>query len=48
MAMAFIIAALRSTGPIIVNDCENIATSFPNFAQLAGVIGLDIARGEMS
>ncbi len=47
VAMAFIIAALRSTGPIIVNDCENIATSFPNFAQLAGVIGLDIARGEM-
>ena len=42
VAMAFSIAALRATGAIIINDCENVGTSFPNFAQLAQIIGVDI------
>ena len=48
VAMAFSIAALRSTGTIVVNDCENIATSFPNFARLADIIGIDVTEGGMN
>ena len=32
IAMSFPIAALRADGDIIVNDCDHVATSFPNFA----------------
>lgn len=40
IAMAFAIAALRAQAPIIIRDCANIATSFPNFTSLARLCGL--------
>ncbi len=42
IAMAFTMASLRASGPIEVNDCDNVATSFPNFVELARTAGLNI------
>ena len=43
LAMAFAMAALRAKTPVIVQDCENVATSFPDFAKQATCAGLRIA-----
>ena len=40
IAMAFTIAALRASGPVIVNNCANVATSFPTFVTLAQQAGI--------
>jgi len=42
VAMAFTIAALRAAKPIVVEDCDNVNTSFPGFVELAGAAGLSI------
>lgn len=42
IAMSFIIAAIRARGAVIVKNCENIATSFTNFAETARKAGIDI------
>ncbi|HEB86479.1 MAG TPA: 3-phosphoshikimate 1-carboxyvinyltransferase [Gammaproteobacteria bacterium] len=42
IAMSFAVAALRATGPIEIQDCANVDTSFPGFAQLAQQAGLSI------
>ena len=42
IAMSFAMASLRATGPITINDCANVATSFPGFAQLAAHAGLNL------
>lgn len=42
IAMAFAVAGLVSNEPIIVNDCENVATSFPGFVELAQKAGMNI------
>ncbi len=42
VAMAFAMAALCASEPIIIEDCANVATSFPNFVKLAQVAGIDI------
>lgn len=42
VAMAFAIAALRAGGPITIEDCANVATSFPGFPELARAAGLRI------
>jgi len=42
IAMSFAMAALRATGDITINDCDNVATSFPNFIELANYSGLKI------
>lgn len=42
IAMSFAIAALRATGTIEIEDCANVATSFPNFVSLAKRAGLKI------
>lgn len=46
IAMSFAMAALRATGPVTVNDCKNVATSFPGFAELAARAGLGISALE--
>ena len=46
IAMSFAMAALRATGPVTVNDCKNVATSFPGFAELAAGAGLGISALE--
>lgn len=42
IAMSFSIAGLRATAPIIVNDCQNVNTSFPEFRDLATKLGLNL------
>ena len=42
IAMAFTVAALRATGDIEVNNCSNVATSFPNFTDLAKQVGISL------
>lgn len=42
IAMAFTMASLRAKGTITIHDCTNVATSFPNFAQLAQDAGIDM------
>lgn len=43
IAMSFTVAALRSKGEIKVHDCANVATSFPNFVELAQQVGIKLA-----
>lgn len=43
IAMAFAMAALRASAPITINNCDNVATSFPDFVGCARAAGLDIA-----
>ena len=43
IAMAFAMAALRASGPITINNCANIDTSFPHFVDLARNTGLSIS-----
>lgn len=43
-AMSFAIAALRARNSIEILDCDNVATSFPNFVDLAVKAGLDITE----
>jgi 3-phosphoshikimate 1-carboxyvinyltransferase len=42
IAMSFAIAGLQAGGSIQINDCANVATSFPGFVQLAAEAGLNI------
>ena len=42
IAMAFAVAGLQSQGKIKINNCENVATSFPNFVELASTCGFNI------
>ena len=44
IAMSFAIAALRASGPITIEDCANVNTSFPGFVNLARNAGLPIAE----
>lgn len=39
IAMAFTMAALRARGEIFIDDCANVNTSFPRFAELAAAVG---------
>ena len=42
IAMAFAIAGLRAESEILIHDCNNVATSFPDFVGLAAAVGLTI------
>ncbi|MDR5898444.1 bifunctional prephenate dehydrogenase/3-phosphoshikimate 1-carboxyvinyltransferase [Halomonas vilamensis] len=42
IAMAFTVAALRASDEIVIEDCANVGTSFPNFVELATRIGMDV------
>ncbi len=42
IAMSFSIAGLRATAPIIVHDCDNVNTSFPEFRDLSTQLGLNL------
>lgn len=43
IAMAFAVAGMVSKAPIRINDCQNVATSFPGFVALAKSAGMDIS-----
>jgi 3-phosphoshikimate 1-carboxyvinyltransferase len=42
VAMAFVVASLRSALPIRVRDVANVATSFPGFVPLARSVGFEV------
>lgn len=42
IAMAFAVAALRANGEILINNCANVATSFPGFVELASGCGFQL------
>lgn len=42
IAMSFAIAGLRAQSPILIKNCVNVATSFPNFVTIARHAGLNI------
>ena len=44
IAMAFAVAGLRVESKLVINDCDNVATSFPNFTDLANSIGFAIRK----
>jgi 3-phosphoshikimate 1-carboxyvinyltransferase len=46
IAMAFAVAALRAAGPITILDVDNVATSFPGFAELANKAGMRVGIAE--
>ena len=46
IAMSFTIASLRAKVEIEVRECANVATSFPNFIELAQQVGIRVRREE--
>ncbi|EHA16317.1 bifunctional prephenate dehydrogenase/3-phosphoshikimate 1-carboxyvinyltransferase [Halomonas sp. HAL1] len=42
IAMAFAVASLRASAEIDIEDCANVATSFPDFVELATRIGMGV------
>ncbi len=44
IAMSFAMASLRASQPILIRNCNNVATSFPDFVALANCAGLKIAE----
>lgn len=42
IAMAFAIAGLRASAPVVVNNCANVMTSFPTFISLAQQAGINL------
>lgn len=47
IAMSFAVASLRATADIEINDCLNVSTSFPGFAQLAQQVGIKLQEVEI-
>ena len=47
IAMSFAVASLRSSGAITINNCANVATSFPNFVALAQSVGMNLEVQEV-
>jgi 3-phosphoshikimate 1-carboxyvinyltransferase len=43
IAMAFAVAGMVAEEAILINDCENVATSFPGFVELAQKAGMNIS-----
>jgi 3-phosphoshikimate 1-carboxyvinyltransferase len=46
IAMAFTVAGLLACGPVRISDCVNVATSFPNFVELAREVGFPLTVSE--
>lgn len=42
IAMSFAVAGIRSKGRIEISNCANVATSFPNFVELAKQSGMSV------
>lgn len=42
IAMSLAIAGQLATGPVSIHDCDNVATSFPNFAGLSKSVGFEL------
>jgi len=46
IAMSFAVAGLLATGPVRINDCRHVATSFPGFRELANGCGFALEDGD--
>ncbi|MFC5741236.1 3-phosphoshikimate 1-carboxyvinyltransferase [Dyella tabacisoli] len=46
IAMSFAVAGLLAQGPIRINDCSNVATSFPGFFELANGCGFTLTQAD--
>lgn len=46
IAMALAVAAARAEGDVVIKGCANVATSFPDFAEVASKAGLKIHKEE--
>ncbi len=46
IAMAFSVAGLRASGPIVIGNCANVATSFPGFVEIANRVGMQVRMEE--
>ncbi len=44
IAMAFAVAGLRVESNLVIHDCDNVSTSFPNFIDLARSIGFFLRK----
>jgi 3-phosphoshikimate 1-carboxyvinyltransferase len=44
IAMSFAVAGLVAGGNITIDDCQNVATSFPGFVSLASKVGFNLAE----
>ena len=42
IAMSFAVAGLRASAPILIKGADNVATSFPNFVELATEVGMKV------
>lgn len=42
IAMSFVVAGLRASAPIEIDDCDYVDTSFPGFVERAGAAGLTV------
>lgn len=42
IAMSFVIASIKALSEIKIRDCDNVATSFPNFLELAQQCGINV------
>ncbi len=42
IAMAFAVAGMLAAGPVSIENCNNVATSFPGFAPLSAEAGMNI------
>jgi 3-phosphoshikimate 1-carboxyvinyltransferase len=47
IAMAFTIAGLRASAPVLIQNCANVATSFPGFIELANTLGINVVVEEV-
>ncbi|OUS31768.1 bifunctional prephenate dehydrogenase/3-phosphoshikimate 1-carboxyvinyltransferase [Gammaproteobacteria bacterium 45_16_T64] len=43
IAMSFVVASLRAAADITIGNCANVATSFPNFIELASQVGINVS-----
>lgn len=46
IAMSFAIASLRAHATVTINECANVATSFPGFVELAQSVGIKVEKEE--
>ena len=42
IAMSLAVAGQMATGPVLINDCDNVATSFPDFMCLSKSVGFGL------
>lgn len=42
ISMSFAVASLQAEGDVLIKGCDNVATSFPNFLELANKVGFSV------